>query len=189
MELVKRRPIPLPVWRNGCWYDDFAVTGAKEYVSWISPHQVIPNSIKLKASGGLIGSGLKLPSWYFCKNFQTEIVCRLNAGARFFLEFRYLNDSNRMRLRLQSDGTLAIIQVVSGTYTTVATYTGVTSNKWLKIGMEAVGTNINVFANGIKVLSISNSTNMGNGNFTILAEDNTVNTVDADVQYLAIKPL
>lgn len=192
MQLVKSRPIALPVFKSGKWHDDFAVTGAVDpgYTLTAGTKDKMPYGIRLRATGGLNSSVLNLPTWFKAPNFEAETVCRLVAGLSVTaLEFRTTDANNRIYVHLLSAGELQIKKAVTGVFTVLASLTGLTATDWQRINIRAVGSLIDVCLNGRTVFAV-NETDLINYNlFRIQTYDATVDTAQSDFQYLAINPL
>jgi len=189
MTLVPSRPIPLPVWKSGNWYDDFAVTGAVEPgYSLAGAKDKTSNVIRLRATTGPT-STLTLPSWFGFSNFKVEYVMKRVAGTTAIFQFRYLNANNRWFINLNSLDVFKIARVVSGVNTDIASLGSVISTSWQKIGINAVGSNIFVYLNGKRVFTVNDTANINYKFFSLEVYDATVGIAQSDFQYLAIKPL
>jgi hypothetical protein len=79
--------------------------------------------------------------------------------------------------------------VVATVDSIVSTVTGITANAFQGVGIKAIGTAISVFLNGLKVIDTSSADNLTGNTFRFSAYDSVADTAQADLQYLAIKPL
>lgn len=191
MQLVKSRPIALPVFKSGRWYDDFAVTGASDpgYVVALGEKDVLNNGIRLKATSGT-SCQLRLPTWFSPISFQAEVIARLSAGSMAaVLEFRRVDDNNRWYVQIDDTSAIKLIKVVASTYTTAGSKSGVEVSKFLRIGISAVGPNISVYQDGIKIISVVDTSNMSAGYCRLYTYNAVVGVAQAEWQYIAIKTL
>jgi hypothetical protein len=193
MQLVKSRPIPLPVFKSGYWYDDFAVTGASDpmYTLTGGAKDKFSYGIRLRATTGTYCQLYLpiLPGWYLKRNFEAEAITRLVEGSILNIVFRFLDGNNRNIVRLTSGNQILLIKGVSGVYTTLATTSGVTTSLFKRIGIRAIGSDIKVFLDGTQIISVNEPDNAGYGGFNFDIYDGTTGLVKADFQYLAINPL
>ena len=185
---MKSRPIALPVFKSGRWYDDFAVTGASDPGYSLVGAKESTSGILLKATTGT-SSDLSLPPWLNFKNFEAEMISRLISGTQTLMQFRYLNGSNRLFITINSSGNLLLTKGVGGTYTVLGSISGVSYGSWNRIGLRAVGLLVEVFLNGIKKISVTEIDNINNAGLIISSYNPTIGIAQSEFQYLAIKPL
>ncbi len=191
MQLVTSRPIALPVFKSGRWYDDFAVTGA------INPEYNLSAGAKDKTSQGIrlrattaVNAFMNLPAWYAYSNFEAETVCRLVAGADLrLLVFRYLSATDRMFVQFLSSGLAKLFKIVANVTTELGSVNIGSTSVFTRVNVVAVGPKIQVFINGIKIFDVNETANINNKLFNFLVLDGTVGVAQAEWQYLAIKPL
>jgi len=189
MQRVKRRPLVLPVFKSGKWYDDFAVTGASESgYGLVGAKDKIPEGIRLRATTGTSG-GITLPNWYKKNNFELETIMRLIAGSTCTVNFRMLNGDNRLYFELTPSNTLQLYKVVTGVFTQLGSSITTTSTKFQKINARVCGLQIEIFLNGIKVISVNDSANITNKLFQLTTYDSGVGVAQTEFQYFAIKPI
>ena len=188
MQIIKSRPIPLPVWKSGKWYDDFAVTGVTHSGYSISSGNKIKTGygIQLNATTATTGA-LNLPAWYRASNFEIETVMRLVAGTDMSVIVRFLDALNFIEISLTSSQ-LTLNKVVSDAYTALATINGVAGNSFQKIGLRAIGPFLKMYLNSKQVASVTETNNITNNNFRIQTYASIIGTAKAEFQYLAINP-
>ena len=191
MQLVKRRPITLPVFKSGKWYDDFAVTGASDsrYILLYGAKDKLSDGIRLRATAAK-SSVLYLPLRYKVSNFEAEVICKRIAGAEILpLVFRYTDATNFWYIWSNNTTEIKLVKIVAGVYTTVGTISGYNLSDSNRLGVRAVGSNIEVFVNGVRILNIVDSDNIAGNRFDLEVYDATIGVAQGDWQYVAIKPL
>jgi len=191
MQLVKSRPIPLPVYKSGGWYDDFAVTGAVDPgYSLTGTKQKYPELIRLSASGGNTSYLFFLPTWYKHSNFRLEGVVRRAAGSQCYISFRRVNSQNNwIVVLLATNDAIELRKIVANVTTTVASKINVSNTAFHRIEIEAAGPNISLCLDGSPIVSVSSTDNISGDMFMLGGFDAVANTAQGEWQYLAIKPL
>lgn len=192
MRLINQKPLTLPLYKSGKWLDDFAITGATDrmYSNVLGKKIITANGMQLQATTTTTAD---LFLSFFAKNFEAETVMKRNAGSLcHILGFRYganFDSANRMFLTLSSAGDLVLRKIVATVDTTIVTVPGVSDINFKRFNIRAIGTSIEVFVDGIKVINQQVSELTNNGLFRILSFDAVSGVGNHEWKYLAIKPL
>lgn len=193
-QLVTKRPIALPVIRGYEWAEDYAVTGARGDIAYSltsgGTKDILNNGIRLRTTSAT-GASLKPPITYKAVNFEAEVVARNAAGEQTLpLVFRVIDTNNRWYISTRRNtGVLELRRVVSGVYTTVATYSNIDITVFNRFGVRAVGNEIEVFLNGKSVIKTNDSANVSGFNFWFEVFDSVAGVAQGDWQYMFIRPL
>lgn len=183
MQLVKSRPISLPVEQMG-WWDDFAVSGFKNN-KYSSSGTITKNAwgISLSSAGAMFSPP------FTAQNFALETIVRGVAGSfSFEIDFRYVNSNNEWRLKLDAGtGVLSLNKIVSGVNTAIGTVSGLSTNKWYRVNIRAIGPVIEVFLDGTRVFNVISTDLLTNTRFRFNAWDSSA--CQSDWQYVAIQQL
>jgi len=191
MQLIKKRPIALPVFKSGRWYDDFAVTGASDVgYSLTGTKTKYPGHIRLATSGGGTSYFLSLPTWYKCKNFKLESVFRRVAGSSCYISFRRINSQNSWTVVIPSaNDAIELRKIVANVTTVVATKNNIANTAFHRINLEVAGPNISLCLDGSLVASVRSTDNIAGDLFIVGGFDAVANTAQGEWQYVAINPL
>ena len=190
MLLVPSRPISLPVFKSGCWYDDFAVTGAKD------PGYTL-NSLKTLTTNGIIiyppgvgGCDIEVPQKYCSNNVIIETICRIVTGSLITpMNFRKTDWNNRWRVEITSDNVLRLQKTVLGANTLMGTVNISSALSWNLVRVEVLGAKIDVYHNGILKISVNDSDLLNNTRIHFSMYDGVISQAKGEYQYFAIKPL
>ena len=191
MELVKRRPIVLPVFKGGQgWYDDFAVTGAND------SGYIVSATVKTKTTYGIIigtpvsgGCDIEVPQKYCNSNVIIETVCRIVAGALITpINFRKTDWNNRWRVEITSTNVLQLQKSVAGVNTQEGVVNISSSAAWNRVLVEAIGARINVYHNGTLKISVVDTDLITNSRIHFSMYDGSI-PCRGEYQYYAVKPL
>jgi hypothetical protein len=187
--LVTERPIPMPVHREGGWYDDFYTTGMKDPLYSITGTRSA-NGLAVRGVAPSAGSVFvaELPVLARAVNFEAELTMRRVVGGDTGFRFRYLDSSNYMRIVFTSTE-IGLSQVVAGAFTTVWSQ-AFTTTDYHRVAFKVHGPRYEVWVDNKMYFSGTNTTNMAAGNTRMMlyAFDGTLQA-SSDFQYLAIKHL
>lgn len=191
MQLVQSRPIPLPCFRDGGWYDDFAVTGAKDtgYSASLGTKTITPNGILLSASSSGTTIHFYVPPSVNYANFEAEYVVRLVSGAETYFLFRRLDANNYWALYIISSGQFILKKYVNAVNTTMGTISNIQYATFNRVGIRAIGSQITIFLNGKQIFNINNADVQNGRNFTLGGWDKNNGVAQNEYQYIAIRPL
>ena len=190
MNYFNVRPFTLPIFKSDYLIDDFAVTGATNSMYALS------NGAKDKTIFGIIlratattNSVMLLSSYFACKNFEAETVCKFIEGSDIrVLMFRNLNPQNRIYVRMTST-LIELVKIVANVTTILQSISVGNTSKFNKYRIRAIGPIIEVFVDDKKIISISESDNINNTGFGFAAADAAIGVAQAEWQYIAIRPL
>lgn len=191
MQLVKSRPISLPVFKSGCWFDDFAVTGANDpgyALNMSSLKEPLPYGIRLRAKPEGKPANMVIPIKYSYSDFKAEIKTKYGAGSCNVFIFRLGDTNNRWMLQMVNNTSLSLLKVSSSVYTNVGSISDSFSNM-RTIGISAIGPNIDIFLDHRKIISVTDVANINNKIMQLDAYSETLGLAYGEWQYLAVKPL
>jgi len=193
--LILSRPIPLPVLKPGVgWYDDFISSSGKNSMYTVSNTGNIspsPNGIYMIRGTGTFT--MALPTYFLAKNFEAEMYMRRVTATNLIFAFRsatQLNTTDRwlIRFNYNTNDSFDLVKVVNNTLTIVGQKINVGGTIFHKINIRAIGSNIEVWLNDIKLFEVVSTEHIDNKYF-YLSTSTTINGDYSEIGYLVIKPL
>jgi len=192
--LVFSRPIPLPVLKQGGWYDDFIQSSGKNSSYVINGDGIIKateNGIKLQRGSTTLFLGL--PDYFKGNNFEAEIYMRRVTANNLIFAFKALsplNLSNRWLVRFNSStsDSFDLLKIVDGVTTVMGQKSNVGGTNFHRVNIKVVGSNISVGLDGVNMFDINSIDHINNGYFFVTTAS-TSNGDYSEIGYLVIKPL
>lgn len=189
MQLVKIRPLRVPVYRRGVWADDFSVTGAANqgYTTTTATITKQAGYIALSATAGATYAQLFPPSVACHPDVVIETRAKRLTGA-FDVVFRRLDVANYIRLQVTSGNNITLTKYVLGASTQLASVSGLSSATFRTYGIRAIGPNIEIFFDGRRIISVSEEDNIDCTGIYLASYDVAAGTANAHIEYLYISP-
>jgi len=190
MQLINKRPIILPSWKSGKWYDDFTVTGAKDPGYILSGLKTVTTNGIIIYPPGVGGCDVEVSPKYCSSNFIIETMCRIITGSLITpANFRKTDWDNRWRVEITSGNVLRLQKTVLGATTLKGTVNITSALSWNLVRIEALGANIDVYHNGVLKISVNDPDLLNNKRIHFSMYDVAISQPKGEYQYFAIKPI